>query len=278
VLWQRTDFVCNHFRGAGSSPFLWGDRLILHFDGSDQQYLVAVHKRTGETIWRTERSVDFQDIDPGTGQPDREGDWRKAFSTPVLADVGGSPQLISLGSMALYGYDPETGREIWRVEAIGCHSGSSRPVLGHGLVFAPMGMDRELWAIRPDGRGVVTDTHVVWKYKRAVPSRASILLVGELLFMVDDRGVAACLDAKSGAEHWRERIGGDYSASPIHARGRVYFFNEQGQTTVIEAAPRFRPLAVNQLEAGFMASPAVSGDALYLRTRTHLYRIENRAQ
>jgi outer membrane protein assembly factor BamB len=277
VIWERTDFVCNHFRGAGSSPFIFKNLLILHFDGSDHQYVVAMNKETGETVWKTDRSVDFEDLDPETGKPKLEGDYRKGFSTPVIAEVDGKPILISLGSMALYAYEPLTGEELWRVELIGIHSGSSRPVVGHGMVFSPMGQGAaQLWAVRPDGHGVVTDSHVEWTYKRAVPKRSSILLVGERLFMVDDDGVAACLEAKTGKELWRERLGGNYSASPIYAEGRVYYFDEKGKTTVIEAASEYKEIAVNQLDEGFMASPAVSGKALYLRTKTDLYRIEER--
>jgi outer membrane protein assembly factor BamB len=274
VVWERTDFVCNHFRGAGSSPFLYKNLLILHFDGSDQQYVVAMDKSTGKTVWRTPRSVDFRDLDAATGGPQLDGDLRKAYSTPIIASVAGKDVLISLGSMAIYGYEPETGKEIWRVEAIGSHSGSSRPVLGHGLVYVPMGMGRDVFAIRPDGKGVVTETHVAWRLKRIAPSRSSMLLAGERLFLVNDDGVAACVAARSGQELWRERMGGNFSASPVYAQGRVYFFDEAGKTTVIEDSNRYRVLAVNQLAAGFMASPAVSGNALYLRTRTHLYRIE----
>jgi len=277
VIWERTDLVCNHFRGAGSSPFLYKNLFLLHLDGSDYQYVIALDKRTGRTVWKTDRSIDFQDIDPETGGPIRVGDFRKAFSTPVIADASGRPVLISLGSMALYGYDPDTGEELWRVEAIGSHSGACRPVIGHGLVFSPMGSGTELWAVRPDGHGIVTDTHVVWKYKRAVTRRPSVLLVGDLLFMVDDGGVAACVEAKTGEEVWRQRAGGNYSASPIHANGKIYFFNESGKSTVIQAAGQYKVLAENALDDGFMASPAVSGNALYLRTRTHLYRIENQS-
>jgi len=275
VIWQRTDLVCNHFRGPGSSPFIYKNLFILHLDGSDHQYVIALDKLTGKTIWKRDRSVDFQDLDPNTGQPNREGDFRKAFSTPVIAEVKGKPVLISLGSMALYGYEPETGKELWRVEAVGSHSGSPRPVLGHGLVFSPMGYGGQLWAVRPDGHGVVTDSYVVWKYKGAVPKRSSILLVDDLLFMVDDSGVAACLDAKTGEEIWKARLAGNYSSSPILAGGRIYFFDQKGKSTVIEPARQYKEIAVSRLDNGFMASPAVSGNALYLRTTTHLYRIED---
>jgi outer membrane protein assembly factor BamB len=137
-------------------------------------------------------------------------------------------------------------------------------------------MGAELWAVRPDGQGVVTDSHVVWeRRKAAVPKRPSILLVDDLLFMVDNDGIAACVEAKTGQEVWKERVGGNYSSSPIYTDGKIYFFNEDGKSTVIEASPEYKVLAVSQLDDGFMASPAVSGDALYLRTRKHLYRIED---
>jgi outer membrane protein assembly factor BamB len=274
VIWQRTDFVCNHFRGAGSSPFLYKNLLIQHFDGSDHQFVVAMDKGTGETVWRAERTVDFQDIDPETNGPSREGDLRKAFSTPVIAEVDGKPILISLGSMALYAYEPDTGKEIWRVEIPGCHSGSGRPVTGHGLVYAAMGTGRELWAVRPDGRGCVTDSHVVWRYPKTVPHRSSPILVGDHIFLVDDNGVAACVEAKTGEEVWKERLGGNFSASPIFAEGRIYFCDQDGKTTVIAASPEFKILAENELADGFMGSPAVSGKSLILRTKTALYRIE----
>lgn len=275
VVWQRTDFVCNHFRAPGSSPFLYRDLLILHFDGSDRQYVAAMDKRTGRTVWTTDRSVDFKDLDE-SGKPKIDGDFRKAFSTPILVEAAGKPVLVSLGSMALYGYDPETGKELWRAESIGNHSGSARPTSGHGLVFSPMGYTGEIWAIRPDGRGMINETHVVWKYGPAATRRSSPLLVGDLLYSIDVNGVAVCLDAKTGKGLWKERLGGNFSASPIHAAGRVYFFDEKGKTTVIEAGPQYDVLAVNRLDDGFMASPAASGKALFLRTKIALYRVEGR--
>ena len=236
VLWERTDFVCNHFRGPGSSPFLYKNLLILHFDGSDRQYVVALDKQTGDTVWETERSVDFDDTDEKTGKPVRDGDFRTAFSTPIIANVAGRPVLFSLASKALYAYDPETGEELWRLDAPGVHSGSCRPAWGHGLVYMPMGSGGNLWAVNPAGRGVLAPDHIVWEYKQVVPRRASPLLVDDLLFVVDDGGIAACVDAKTGEGIWRKRLGGNFSASPIYADGKVYFFDEEGKTTVVEAS------------------------------------------
>jgi outer membrane protein assembly factor BamB len=278
VLWERRDLECNHWRGAGSSPTLWGNLLIMHFDGADLQYIVALDKRTGKTVWKTDRSVDFKDLTP-EGKPIRDGDFRKAFSSPLVITHEGVPLLISVGSNATYCYDPATGRELWRVEERKHHSGTVRPVVGHGMVFTATGLAKgEMWAVKLGGTGVVTDTHVVWKATNQVPNRPSPLLVGDLLFMVhQDTGVVSCLEAKTGELVWRERLPGPghQSASPIYAEGRIYFFNENGYGAVIEAGRQFNVLAENKLDAGFMASPAVAGKALFVRSKTHLYRLEN---
>lgn len=278
VLWERRDLPCNHFRGAGSSPALWEKLLLLHFDGSDYQYVVALDKETGRTVWKTDRSIDFQDLG-ADGKPYRDGDFRKGFATPLVITHEGQPLLISVGSQATYCYEPATGKELWRVEDRKKHSGTVCPVFGHGMVYTATGLAKgDLWAVKLGGHGVVTDTHIAWKVSRGVPNRPSPVLVGDLLFMVDqDVGVVTCLDAKSGAEIWRERLPGtgSHSSSPIAAEGRIYFFNENGQATVIEAGRQFKVLASNTLDGGFMASPAVAGKALFLRTKTHLYRIEN---
>ena len=277
VLWERRDLECNHFRGAGSSPILFRELLIMHFDGSDRQYVVALDKKTGKTVWRTDRSIDFKDLGPD-GKPQAEGDYRKAFSTPHIVTVAGTPVMISIGSKATYGYDPVTGKELWRIEERTSHSGSTRPVAGGGLVFYPSGFAAgHVLAVRPDGRGDVTDTHVVWRVTRGAPNKPSLLLVNDLLFMIGDTGIATCLDARTGEEVWRSRVQGGYSASPVSAAGRIYLFSEEGKATVLEAGREFKVLAENFLDGGFMASPAIDGSALYLRTRTHLYRIEEPA-
>ncbi len=274
TIWERRDFVCDHFRGAASSPIVFLDRLILHFDGADHQYVVALDKKTGRTLWQTRRSVDYKDI-KADGKPDAGGDWRKAFSTPLVMLHANQFTVLSLGSKAFYAYDFTTGQELWRVEEPSCHSGTVRPVFANGLIYAAMGLSKgQLWAIKPGGSGLVTESRVEWKVTRNVPTRPSPVVVGDLLFMIDDGGIATCLDAKLGTEIWRERVEGNYSASPIAGAGRVYFQNQEGKTAVVEAGRSFKVLATNQLGDGFMASPAVYGKALYLRSKSHLYRVE----
>jgi outer membrane protein assembly factor BamB len=275
VLWERRDLECNHFRGAGSSPILFGDLLIMHFDGSDIQYVIALDKNTGKTRWRTARSIDFKDLGPD-GKPQADGDFRKGFATPHIVMSEGEPVLVSIGSKATYGYDPRTGKELWRIEERTSHSGSTRPISGHGLVFYPSGWaSGQLLAVRPNGRGDVTGTHVVWRLKGGVPNKPSLLLTGDLIFMINDSGILTCVEATTGEVVWKGRLNGSYSASPVSAAGRIYFFSEEGKATVIEAARELKVIAENQLDEGFMASAAIDGSALYLRTRTHLYRIEN---
>jgi outer membrane protein assembly factor BamB len=274
-IWERTDFVCNHFRGAGSSPVIFNNLLLMHFDGSDYQYVVGLNKNNGETVWKTPRSVDYGDLDRN-GKPQADGDFRKAFSTPVIADFGGGPVMLSLGSKAFYAYEPQGGKELWRVENRNCHSGSSTPVFGNGTIYTCMGFGKgELWAIRPGGSGNVTDSHVAWKVKKNVPCKPSVLLIGDLVFMIDDNGIASCVDAKSGEDVWRTRVGGNYSAAPLYADGKIYFFSEEGKTTVIEAGRQYKVLAESQLGDGFMATPAMVDGALILRSRTKVYRVGN---
>jgi outer membrane protein assembly factor BamB len=274
VLWERRDIDVNHFRGAGSSPIVHGNLLLMHYDGSDRQYLVALDKKSGKTIWTTDRSIDFQDLGPD-GKPQAEGDLRKAFSTPHIATFGGRQILISLGAKAAYGYDPSNGKELWRIEERTSHSASTRPVIGHGMIFYPTGFPTGMvLAVRPDERGHATDANIVWKLTRGVPTKPSLLLVDHLLFLINDRGITSCVDAKTGVVVWTSRVTGEFSASPVYAAGRVYLFSEQGKTFVLEAGRQFKVLAENELGDGFMASPAIDGKALILRSRTHLYRVE----
>ncbi len=276
VLWERRDIECNHFRGAGSSPVLFRNLLLMHFDGSDQQFVMALDKMTGKTVWMTKRSIDFQDLDKD-GKPAAEGDLRKAFSTPQVERINGRWEMISLGAKAAYSYDPFTGKELWRLEERAQHSASTRPVIGLGMIFFPTGFSAgQLLAVRTGGEGLLADTQVAWRVKRGVPNKPSILLVDGLIYMIGDTGIASCIDAKTGEQVWQQRIGGEYSASPVYADGRLYFFSEDGRTTVLKPGRMFEKLGENRLDQGFLASPAIAGKAFYLRTRTHLYRIEEK--
>jgi len=183
--------------------------------------------------------------------------------------------LVYPSAGATIAYDPRTGEELWRVRHGGMNA-ASRPLYGNGRLYlnsADGGF--KLFALRTGGTGDVTETHVDWKCKEGVPSRSSQLLVGGHIFMVSDRGVALCLDAATGKSLWQSRLGGDFSASPLYADGHIYFCNQDGRTFVVAAEPAFKLLATNTLEAGCMASPAVYGKGLFLRTDTHLYRIED---
>jgi outer membrane protein assembly factor BamB len=274
VLWERRDFVCNHFRGAGSSPIVWNDLLIQHFDGSDRQFLVALDKKTGKTVWEVKRSVDYNDIEP-SGKVKADGDWRKAFGTPHVIDWQGTPLLLSSGAKAHYAYDPASGREIWRIDDPGHHSAAVRPVAGLGMVFIAAGYSQgEVFALKLGGSGVLDQSGVAWRLKKAAPNKPSLILDGELLYMINDGGIASCVEAKTGNVLWSQRVQGSYSASPLLADGRLYVFNEEGKVGVLKAGREFQLLAENQFESGFMASPAVSGKALFLRTKTALYRVE----
>lgn len=283
VLWSRDDLPCRHYRGPSSSVILFENLVILTLDGVDQQYTVALDKQTGNTVWRTPREVEWNDQnltgreDPAAVQRIRDGDHRKAHCTPIIVEgPNGQPQLISPGAKAAFAYDPRTGKEIWRVE-YDDFSVAPRPIFQDGVVYLVTGITHpELWAIRLGPTGNLTETDaVLWRQKSGVSKTASPLLVDGLIYMISDDGIINCLDAADGRRVWQKRIGGAFAASPIHANGRIYFCDQDGETTVVEPRGKFKQLAVNTLDNGCMASPIVDGDALILRTKSDLYRIEN---
>ncbi len=265
VLWTRQDLPCNHFRGAGSSPILYGDLLILTFDGFDFQYVAALDKHTGQTVWRTDRNIQY-----GTD----DGDAKKGYVTPTVIEFAGRKQLVSPSAGATMAFDPDSGKELWRVRSGGMNA-ATRPLFGHGLIYATSAAGGwQLFAVRPEGDGDISDSHVEWKFAKSVPTRSSPVLIDDLLFMVNDGGVFSCVEAKTGKAVWQKRREGAYSASPLFADGRIYFCSEEGECPVLAPEREYKELAVNKLDGSFMASPAVSGHALFLRTKTHLYRVE----
>jgi hypothetical protein len=266
ILW-KAKLATDHFLGPVSSPVLCKDRLLLVRDGAGAPYVAALDKRTGRTAWKTGRP-------PMTA----EDKYRvKAYSTPLVVEAGAQAQAIVPGAQWVAAYDPANGREIWRVRHGKGYSLVPRPVYAQGMVYVCTGYEApELWAIRIDGQGDVTTTHVAWKARRQIPGVASPLATGREVYCVSDTGIASCFDAIGGQLIWRERIGREYRASPISADGRLYLFGWDGRTTILAAGRQFRRLAENPLDGSLAATPAVAGRAIYVRTATHLYCLEQK--
>ncbi len=268
VVWKTQELKHDHRHGPGGSPVIYQNLLILNCDGSDLQFVVALDKNTGKEVWKKKREHIGEDRISG------KSSVPMAYTTPLLTEINGKIQLLSSGADSIVSYDPLTGDELWWFRYDG-YSNVPRPVVGKGHVFISSGYDRpEFFAVRVDGTGDVTESHLAWNMKKAAPLNPSPLLMGDELYLVSDNGIATCLDAVSGEQHWQERIGGNFSASPTFADGRIYFLDEEGKTTVVAPGKKFEVLASNQLEGRTLASPAMVDSSIFLRTDTHLYRIE----
>ncbi|MBS1812232.1 MAG: PQQ-binding-like beta-propeller repeat protein [Acidobacteria bacterium] len=258
ILWKTKLEYDNGQHGPGGSPVLYDNLLIVNCDGQSEQFVVALDKATGKVRWRKYRQ------------------GAQAYATPLVVRLPAGDQVISIGAFRTFAYEPRTGKEIWNVSYGEGFSNVPRPVFGHGLTFICTGfMQPSLLAVRVDGRGDVTKSHVAWTLKRGVSLTPSPLLVGDELYLVSDNGIATCLDAKTGATHWQMRIGGNHSASPLYADGRIYFLSEEGESVVIAPGKTFQKLATNQLDGATLASIAVSNGSLFIRSQTHLYRLSN---
>ncbi len=265
-LWERRDFKCDHWRGAAASPIPYNNTLIVHFDGYDKQFVVCLDQKTGRTLWETKRAFDFRT---------NNGDNKKAYCTPSVINHEGRLELISPAAVATEAFDPATGKLLWTARTGGMNA-SSRPIYRHGHVFVFSGMG-SMSAIRPGGNGDVDDTHVTWSRRKVVPKKSSPLLIGDFLFMVSDEGIASCSNPMTGEVIWAERlkIKGQCASSPIHASGRIYSFSSAGDCIVFKAEKiGLNILAHNRLPNGCMASPAVVGDSILVRTKDSLYRFE----
>ena len=259
VIWKNTSLHYGPVHGNGGSPILVDNALVFSCDGGDKRFIVALNVADGKELWKKERIV--------------EASRKFSFSTPLLIEVNGQKQIVSPGSNIVCALDPANGNEIWRLRYNG-YSVIPRPVYGHGLIFLSTGYDKSsLLAIRADGKGDVTETHLVWKTNEGAPHTPSPLLVGDELYLVSDSGTASCLDARTGRVHWQKRLGGNYSASPLFAGGKVYFQSEEGAGMVVAASKEYKLLAKNVLDERSLASAAASDGALFLRTEQHLYRI-----
>lgn len=258
IVWKTRLEYDNGQHGTGGSPVIYEDLLIVSCDGNDVQFVVALDKQTGKVRWKKMRQ------------------GYQAYTTPLVVSLPAGDQVISPGAFRAIAYEPRTGKEIWHVKYGEGFSNVPRPVFGHGLVFICTGFQQaSLLAIKPDGHGDVSKSKVAWRLDRGVSLTPSPLLVGDELYMVTDNGIATCVDAKTGEELWRARLGGNHSASPIYADGKIYFLSEEGESVVIAPGRQLKHLATNQLEGPTLASIAVSGGSLFIRSATHLYRISN---
>ncbi len=265
VRWRNTEHEIEHQGGPGSSPVLFEDLLIFNCDGADHQYVVALETSTGQERWRTERSAPFRDNPIN----------KRAFASCVIVEHEGQPQLISPGADQVHAYDPRTGDELWHVTYVG-FSTVPAPVAANGVAYVCTGFfDTELLAIRLDGRGHVTDSHVQWKFNKTTPQTPSPLVINGRVFMVSDKGVATGLDAASGEQVWLARLGGNFSASPLTDGHHIYFCGESGATKVISIGEEPEVVATSKLDGRIKASPAVSGNSLFIRTDQAIYRIES---
>lgn len=262
VVWANDRLRYNPQHGAGGSPIFSGPRLVFHADGVVEPFIAALHRDSGTVAWKT--------IRPETQTP------RFSFCTPLEIVAEGRRQIISPASHVVVSYDPVTGEELWRVTYPNKWSVVPRPVFSHGLVFVCTGYDgpAELLAIRPTGSGDVTGSHVVWKTDDNVPHNPSPLVVGDEIYLMADNGIASCRDVATGTLHWRQRIGGNFSASPVHAAGRIHVISETGVATIFAAGREWRELASCDFGEAALASPAFVDGAVLVRTEGHLWRIE----
>jgi outer membrane protein assembly factor BamB len=264
TVWERRDLPCNHYRGAGSSPILFENLLIFHMDGFDYQYIVALDRATGATVWKTDRNIDY-----GTDN----GDYKKAYGTPHVVQVktesGGELQLISPAAKAVIAYDPRSGKELWKVRYEE-HSASLRPLFDGNVIFTSTGFSKgKLLAINPSGRGDLTEKGVLWQASKSIGAKPSPLLIDDRVVTLEDRGVLSAMKKETGEVIWQKRLGGDFSSSPIFAGGVIYCLDEQGKGHVV--TPSGDVLAENMLPSGCLASPVAVGKTLVIRTRNAVY-------
>jgi outer membrane protein assembly factor BamB len=266
VLWRQTGLNYNPVHGNGGSPVLVKGLLIFSCDGLRDPMVVALDAQTGEIKWHTLRNT-----------PARKP---FSFSTPLVIDVNGATQVISPGSGFVAGYEPKSGKELWRVRYGEGYSVVPRPVFADGLLFISSGFDvPELYAIKPDGAaGDSTASHVAWTARKGAPKTPSVVVVGDELYMVDDAGIASCTDAKTGQVYWTHRLDGEYSASVVAAEGKIYFQSEGGVGTVIKAGKTYEQLSVNDIGERTLASYAVTDHALFIRSDKHLFKISSAAR
>jgi outer membrane protein assembly factor BamB len=247
IVWQRDLGRIDNYHGTAGSPLLYGDTVIIYQDQDGGAFVIALDTRTGETRWRAERAASV------------------GWGTPIAISVGDHDELIVSSQRQVQAYDPATGDELWTC------GGNLFEVIGHGLVFCASGRAGPTLAIRPGGRGDVTDTHVAWQTTRGSPFVPSPVLYGDYLYLINDMSsIITCLNAKTGEAMWQERLGRPrregVSASPVVVDDKLFVTNDDGQTFVLKTGPEFELLHTNDIGARTLASPALVDGTWYIRT------------
>jgi outer membrane protein assembly factor BamB len=274
IVWKSTEFKCKHVQGPASSPIIYKNMLILHFEGTDVRYIVALDKSNGKFIWKSDRPAEPYEALTKIG--------RKAYTTPIILKVKGRDLLISNGSAICIAYDPNNGKEIWRVLG-GAESTISMPFTEKGIVFWYTGFavaaDRtqytELLAVNPDGEGDITGTNVIWKKQYGLSRNQCLtpVIKDGLIYTVTTRNSLMCIDAATGEEVWSTHVTSNFDASPLYIDGNIWFFSVKGEVLVIKAGRKYEVVAENQLESGIWATPAVLRNSMIIRTQKYLFRI-----
>jgi outer membrane protein assembly factor BamB len=270
VLWKRTDLNCDHVQGPGSSPIIYKNMLVLHLEGVDVQYIVALDKKTGKTIWKIERPKDCYD------KLDQNG--RKAYITPVIINIKGKDLLISNGSAACIAYDPETGAEVWRVVQ-GEDSTISSPFSENGIVYFYTGYVTskegekysELLAVDPRGSGDVTKTHVLWRLRSPILQLLTPLIKDGLIYTIDSMNNLFCIDAKTGKTVYTKKLTGKYNSSPVCVGGNIYFTSTNGETMIIKEGRKLEIISRNKIKGEVFATPAITHNSIIIRAGNNLY-------
>lgn len=272
VVWKRTDLNCNHVQGPGSSPILYKNLIILHMEGVDVQYLIALDKNTGKMVWKTNRPIEVYEKLTPIG--------KKAYITPIIVNVNGKDLLISNGSAVCIAYNPENGEEVWRFVE-GEDSTIAMPVAENGIIYfypgfvTPSDGEKytELLAVNPGGKGDITKTGVLWRLKSPILQLLTPLIKDGLIYTIDTRNVLLCLDAKTGQEVYSKKLKQKYNSSPIYAGENIYFTSVKGETLVLKAGNKLQVLAENKLPGEVYATPAILRNSILIRTDKQLYRI-----
>lgn len=275
-VWERRDINVRHFRGPGSSPIIFGNLIILTFDGIDQQFVTALDKKTGKSVWKTARTTDYGDLDK-EGKPTRDGDMRKAYHTPGVFEMGGRQVLVSIGSRAAFGYDVTTGKELWTIRHGGFNAAIPPLRLGDMLILNTGSERAHTVCVRIDDKmsGDITESHVLWDREKRNASEAALVIVSGTLYQITRGGIVSAVDVKSGKDLWDDRLAGKHVPAPLAFGDKLLFSNDRGESFIVRASPeKFEVLGQNQLGGeAISASPAIADGALYIRTTATIYKI-----